>query len=87
LTFETQDHHARVCNDCIEKMEKEEQEQKEGHSEDCITGKFLQAVEAQLETILALSENGVLIPDEILELMAAIFEQDEENMKDIDKKV
>jgi uncharacterized membrane protein len=44
--------------------------------------KFLQAVETQLDTLLALAENGMLIPDEILNLMAAIFEQDEKNMKD-----
>jgi hypothetical protein len=35
------------------------------HSADCIEGKFLQAVEAQLDTLLALAENGMLIPDEL----------------------
>ena len=36
--------------------------------------------------VLALSENGMLVPDEILDLMAAIFENDEANVKDLDKK-
>jgi hypothetical protein len=36
----------------------------------------LEAVAAQLNTVLALSENGMLIPDEILDIMADIFEQD-----------
>jgi hypothetical protein len=55
------------------------------HSADCIEGKFLQAVEAQLDTLLALAENGMLIPDEILELMGNIVAQDEENMKKDEK--
>jgi hypothetical protein len=55
------------------------------HSADCIEGKFLQAVDAQLDTLLALAENGMLIPDEILELMGDIVAQDEENMKKDEK--
>lgn len=82
IKLKTKDHRVRVCNNCIEKTEVEEQENCGCHSDDCITDKFLQVVETQLSTLLDLSENGVLIPDEILGLMAAIFEQDEQNLKD-----
>lgn len=75
MTLKTKDHRARTCNSCME------QEEGNCHSADCIEGKFLQAVEAQLDTLLALAEDGMLIPDEILELMGNIVAQNEENMK------
>ena len=64
-------------------MKREGYEQ--GHTEDCIENKFLQAVAAQLDTLLALVENGMLVPDEILDLICSILEQDEKNMKDLDE--
>jgi hypothetical protein len=81
ISLKTKDHRARTCNSCMEKAEKD----CNCHSADCIEGKFLQAVEAQLDTLLALAENGMLIPDEILELMGNIVAQDEENMKKDEK--
>ena len=80
LSLKTKDHRSVTCNSCIDKMEVEEEE--EGHTAGCINEKFMNAVFAQLETLLALSENGVDVPSEILNLMAAIFEQDERNLKD-----
>ena len=41
----------------------------------------MEAVASQLNTVLALSQNGMLIPDEILAIMADIFKQNKENMK------
>ena len=79
MSLKTKDHRARVCNSCIEEREEEDCN---CHTEDCIQGKFMDAVYTQLETLKAMAENGVLIPTEILELMATIFEQDEENMKE-----
>jgi hypothetical protein len=76
MSLKTKDHRARVCNSCLEKREEED-----CHTEDCINGKFMDAVYAQLETLLAISENGVLIPDEILGLMCDIIDRDERNME------
>jgi hypothetical protein len=45
MTLKTKDHRARTCNSCVEK------EDCNFHSADCIEGKFLQAVEAQLDTL------------------------------------
>lgn len=59
MSLKTKDHRARTCNSCME------EEECNCHSADCIEGRFLQAVEAQLDTLLALAENGMLIPDEI----------------------
>ena len=50
--------------------------------DDCLTGKFLVSVYDQLDCLLALTENGVELPDEILEIIAEIVDQDCQN-KDI----
>jgi hypothetical protein len=82
ISLKTKDHRAVTCNSCMQESEAEEQ----GHTADCIESKFLLAVATQLETLLALTENGMVIPDEILDLMCNILEQDEKNMKDLDEK-
>ena len=74
MSLKTKDHRSKVCNSCIA-------EDCNYHTEDCVQGKFMDAVYAQLETLKAMAENGVLIPDEILELMVTISEQDERNME------
>lgn len=83
ISLKTKDHRAVTCNNCMKQFEVDEQEQ--GHTTDCIESKFLSAVAAQLDTLLALSENGILIPDEILGLMCDIIDQDEKNMKENEK--
>ena len=85
LSIPTKDHRAVTCNDCMNSFNVEE-ENSNYHSQDCITEKIMEATYSQLETLLALSENGVDVPSEILEIMAKIFEQDERNMKDLEKK-
>jgi hypothetical protein len=82
ISLKTKDHRAITCNSCMQQSEAEEQ----GHSADCIENKFLLAVATQLDALLALAENGMLIPDEILDLMCNIMEKDEKNVKDLDKK-
>ena len=79
ISLKTKDHRAVTCNNCMKQFEVDEQEQ--SHTADCIENKFLSAVSAQLDTLLALAENGMLIPDEILEQMCDIIDQDEKNMK------
>ncbi len=86
LNIPTKDHRAVTCIDCMKKFEVEEQEDYNCHSEDCITEKFLLAVSTQLDALKALSENGMLIPDEILEQMFDIIAQDERNSKDLDEE-
>lgn len=86
MSIPTKDHRAVTCENCMKKFEVEDQEDCNCHTADCIEGKFLSAVEAQLDTVLALSQNGMLIPQEILDLMVTIIEQDEENIKDLDKE-
>lgn len=70
------DKHDTVCKPCIEKIEEND---RTPHTQDCITDKFLDGVFQQLDCLLALVENGVEIPDEILEQFYYIIEQDERN--------
>ena len=88
VSLPTKDHRAVTCNTCMKKFEVEEEEgeEEQGHTTDCIENKFLLAVATQLDALLALSQNGMLIPDEILEQMFTIVAQDERNMKDLEKE-
>ena len=77
LEIKTDDHRSPACKACLERTEV-----KECHSDACITDKFMDAVYSQLEVLLALSEDGVDVPVEILETMASIWEQDDKNLKE-----
>lgn len=45
------------------------------YSSNCITGKFLISVYDQLDCLLALADNGVELPDEILGILGEIVHQ------------
>jgi hypothetical protein len=51
MSLKTKDHRAVTCNNCMKKFEVQEEEP--GHTADCIENKFLLAVDAQLDTLLA----------------------------------
>ncbi|MGA9151225.1 MAG: hypothetical protein WBZ36_11655 [Candidatus Nitrosopolaris sp.] len=61
------------------------EEQEQDHTADCIENKFLIAVDAQLDRLLALVENGMFVHDFILNKMFDIIVQEEENMKKDEK--
>ncbi len=71
------DKHENICKSCVTKVEEDDH-----HSPDCITNKFLIGVYTQLECLLALVEDGVELPDEILEILGEIVTQDIKN-KDV----
>jgi len=64
------DKHDTICKSCIEN------EDQTPHTSDYITSKFLLSVYDQLDCLLAVVENGVELPDDILELLSEIVDQD-----------
>ena len=76
INDKNKDKHDTICKSCIEK------EDQTPHTSDCITSKFLLGVYDQLDCLLALVENGVELPDDLLQLLNEIVDQDCRN-KDV----
>lgn len=75
INDKAKDKHKNICKSCMASAE----EDQTPHTSDYITGKFLMSVYDQLDCLLALTENGVELPDEILEVMSEIVDQDCQN--------
>ena len=75
INGKTKDKRKNICKSCMASAEDDQTP----HTSDYITGKFLVSVYDQLDCLLALTENGVELPDEILEVMGEIVDHDCQN--------
>jgi CBS domain-containing protein len=76
INDKARDKRATICKTCMEERKRETECDQSGHTDVCIKNKFLIGVFNQLDCLLAFVESGMTVPDDILDIMHEIMEQD-----------